>query len=668
MFKKILIANRGEIACRIMRTARRCGVRTVAVYSDADARARHVREADEAVGIGPAPAAESYLRGDAIIEVARERGAEAVHPGYGFLAENADFAEACAAAGLVFIGPPADAIRAMGSKSAAKELIEKAGVPVVPGARGRGLSGAELAERAGAIGFPVLIKPALGGGGKGMRRVENAGEFAAALAASKREAQASFGDDEMLLEKFVERARHVEVQIFGDTHGNIVHLFDRDCSLQRRHQKIIEEAPAPGLSPALREKMARAAVAAARAVGYVNAGTVEFIVDGKDFYFIEMNTRLQVEHAVTEMITGLDLVEWQLRVAAGEALPLAQGEIKAAGHAIEGRVYAEAPERGFLPSMGRLNRFRPPAADEFVRLDSGVQEGDVIGPHYDPMIAKLIVRGADRTDALKRFRAALSQFQVRGVSTNVAFLLAAASSKPFAESKIDTEWLDREGVCVVPGTARATSDATAVAALHVLRKRPGRPWLARQTNGSPWEVARAWRLNGFAREQLLFHDGPGDDRVEVEVGVEHADGGVRLTLTEGGLTVTGGAGLRSGGEVTLDGRVIEATVYAEDNILTVILPGETARLTLADPVGMTSVQDQGGGAVTAPMPGKVVQVMGEPGAKVKRGTPLMVVEAMKMEHTITAPADGAVAAFHYKIGDFVEDGAVLLDFDLDEES
>ena len=651
-----------------MRTARRCGVRTVAVYSHADARARHVREADEAVCIGPAPAAESYLRGDAIIEAAREHGAEAVHPGYGFLAENADFAEACIAAGLVFVGPPAGAIRAMGSKSVAKELMEKAGVPVVPGARGRGLSGAEFAERAGTIGFPVLIKPALGGGGKGMRRVDDAGDFAAALAASKREAQASFGDDEVLLEKFVERARHIEVQVFADAQGNIVHLFDRDCSLQRRHQKIIEEAPAPGLSPELREKMARAAVAAARAVGYVNAGTVEFIADGRDFYFIEMNTRLQVEHAVTEMIAGLDLVEWQLRVAAGEALPLAQGDIKAAGHAIEGRIYAEAPERGFLPSTGRLRRFRPPAGDETVRLDSGVQEGDDIGPHYDPIIAKLIVRGAGRAEALQRFRTALSQFEVRGVSTNIAFLLAAVSHKAFAEAKIDTEWIDREGAGVIPGNAPATSDAAAVAALYALRERPGGPWLARQTKGSPWEAARAWRLNGPAREQLLFHDGPGDDRGDVEVGVEHADGGVRLTLADGDLTVTGGANLRSGGEVTLDGRVIEATVYAEGNILTVILPGETARLTLVDPVGLAAAQEQGGGAVTAPMPGKVVQVMGERGAKVKRGAPLMVVEAMKMEHTITAPADGAVAAFHYQVGDFVEDGAVLLDFDLDGES
>ena len=663
MFKKILIANRGEIACRIMRTARRCGVRTVAVYSDADARARHVREADEAVCIGPAPAAESYLRGDAIIAAAREHGAEAVHPGYGFLAENTDFAEACAAAGLVFVGPPPDVIRAMGSKSAAKELIEKAGVPVVPGARGRGLSGTELAERAGTIGFPVLIKPALGGGGKGMRRVDDAGDFAAALAASKREAQASFGDDEVLREKLIERARHVEVQIFGDTHGNIVHLFDRDCSLQRRHQKIIEEAPAPGLSPALREKMAQAAVAAARAVGYVNAGTVEFIVDGEDFYFIEMNTRLQVEHAVTEMITGLDLVEWQLRVAAGEALPLAQGDIEAAGHAIEGRIYAEAPERGFLPSTGRLRRFRRPAGDETLRLDSGVQEGDEIGPHYDPMIAKLIVRGADRTDALRRFRTALSQFEVRGVSTNIAFLLAVASNKAFAEAKIDTEWLDREGAGVIPGNAPATSEAAAVAALYTLRERPGRPWLARRANGSPWEAARAWRLNGAAREQLAFRDDAG----EVEVSVEHADGGARLTLTEESLAAAGGANLRGGGEVILDGRVIEATVYAEDNILTVILPGETARLTLVDPVGLAAAQDQGGGAVTAPMPGKVVQVVGERGARVKRGAPLMVVEAMKMEHTITAPADGAVAAFHYQVGDFVEDGAVLLEFDLDEE-
>ena len=665
MFNKILIANRGEIACRIMRTARHLGVRTVAVYSDADARARHVREADEAVAIGPPPAAESYLDGEAIIAAARDRGAEAIHPGYGFLAENADFAEACAAAGLVFVGPPAEAIRTMGSKSAAKELMETAGVPVVPGARGRGLSDAELAGHAPRIGFPVLIKPALGGGGKGMRRVDDAEDFAGALAASKREAQASFGDDEVLLEKFVTRARHVEVQVFADAHGNVVHLFDRDCTLQRRHQKIIEEAPAPGLSPALRERMAQAAVAAARAVGYVNAGTVEFIVDGEDFYFIEMNTRLQVEHPVTEMITGLDLVEWQLRVAAGETLPLRQGDIGAAGHAFEGRIYAEAPERGFLPSTGRLRRFRAPAGDETLRLDSGVGEGDIVGPHYDPMIAKLIVRGADRADALRRLRAALSQFEVRGVSTNIAFLLAAASNKAFADARIDTEWLDREGGRVIPGSAPPSSEAIAVVALYALRERPGRPWHARRTNGSPWEAARAWRLNGPAREELLLHDGS----LDTLVGVEHADSGVRLTIDgEGDLAVTGGGNLRGGGDVTLEGQVIEAIVYPEEAVLTVILAGEAARLQLVDPVAMAAAQDLGGGAVTSPMPGKVVQIIGVRGAEVKRGAPLMVVEAMKMEHTIAAPSDGTVTAFHYKIGDFVEEGAVLLDFDLDEES
>ena len=644
-----------------MRTARRLGIRTVAIYSEADARARHVREADEAVAVGPAPAAESYLRAEVIIEAAQETGADAVHPGYGFLAENPEFAEACGAAGLTFVGPPAEAIRAMGSKTTAKGIMEEAGVPVVPGVRGPGLSAAELKKRAGALGYPVLIKPALGGGGKGMRRVGKAGDFAAALKASKREAQASFGDDEVLLEKFIDRARHVEVQVFADARGNVVHLFDRDCTLQRRHQKIIEEAPAPGLSRDLRGRMASAAVTAARAAHYVNAGTVEFIVDGGNFYFMEMNTRLQVEHPVTEMISGLDLVEWQFRVAAGEALPLAQADIAASGHAIEARIYAEAPERDFLPSPGRLRRFRTPGEGGTLRIDSGVREGDDVSAHYDPMIAKLVVHGADRGEALARLRAGLMEFDVSGVDTNIAFLLAAASAPEFSAASIDTEWLDREGGRVVPGSAPASAEALAVAALFVARMRPGRAQAWRTPEATPWDAGTAWRLNGPAREEILLQDREGD----LSVMAEHARDGARLCFRGETHEVEGHVGPRGSVRATVDGRAIEATVHVQDAVLTVLLPRETARLVLSDPVGMAAAQELGGGAVTAPMPGKVVQVLGKVGAKVRRGAALMVVEAMKMEHTIAAPADGSVAAFHYQVGDFVEEGAVLLDFDLD---
>ncbi|MBN8491961.1 MAG: acetyl-CoA carboxylase biotin carboxylase subunit, partial [Burkholderiales bacterium] len=474
MFSKILIANRGEIACRVIKTARRLGIATVAVYSEADANARHVRLADEAVLIGPPSARLSYLVGDRIIAAAQATGAQAVHPGYGFLSENEDFAEACAAAGLVFIGPPASAIRAMGSKSAAKALMAKAGVPLTPGYHGDEQDPAFLQAQAMAIGYPVLIKASAGGGGKGMRRVDRAEDFAAALASCQREAKNAFGDEQVLVEKYVLKPRHIEIQVFGDTHGQCVYLFERDCSVQRRHQKVLEEAPAPGMTRERRAAMGQAAVEAAKAVGYVGAGTVEFIAnpDGS-FYFMEMNTRLQVEHPVTEMITGLDLVEWQLRVAAGEPLPLRQDQLAIDGHAIEARIYAEDPDKGFLPSTGTLLHLAPPAESEHVRVDTGVEQGDAISPHYDPMIAKLIVWDRDRPKALARMRQALARYRIVGVANNVEFLARLVGVPSFAEADLDTALIEREQANLFPPKGTPPDEVWLLAALAELLREAG---------------------------------------------------------------------------------------------------------------------------------------------------------------------------------------------------
>ncbi len=502
MFEKILIANRGEIACRIVRSCRRLGIRTVAVYSEADRGARHVELSDEAHLLGPAPARDSYLKAERIIEIARRAGAEAIHPGYGFLAENAGFAEACEAGGLVFIGPPAAAIRAMGSKSAAKAIMERAGVPLVPGYHGEDQDPARLADAAQAIGWPVLIKASAGGGGKGMRVVEGPQGFAAALAAARREASSAFGDDRMLVEKYLTRPRHIEIQVFGDRHGNLVQLFERDCSIQRRHQKIVEEAPAPGLTEAGRAAIGEAAVAAARAIGYQNAGTVEFIVaDGGDndrFYFMEMNTRLQVEHPVTEMITGQDLVEWQLRVAAGEPLPCRQDELAIRGHAIEVRIYAEDPARDFLPATGRLRHLATPAESAHVRLESGVRAGDEVGIHYDPMLAKLIVWDEDRTSALRRLRSALEDCQVEGVTTNLELLGAIAAHPAFAAGELDTGFIERHRAELFSPPGPAPDPVLAIGALSELLRvqAEAAAQAARSLDPhSPWHQASGWRLN-----------------------------------------------------------------------------------------------------------------------------------------------------------------------------
>jgi 3-methylcrotonyl-CoA carboxylase alpha subunit len=667
MFTKILIANRGEIACRVAATARRMGIKTVAVYSEADAGAKHVAVCDEAVLIGPAAAKDSYLRGDRIIAAARATGAQAIHPGYGFLSENAEFAEACAAAGLVFIGPPASSMRAMGSKSAAKQLMEGAGVPLVPGYHGDAQDPELLQSEANRIGYPVLLKASAGGGGKGMRVVERSEDFQAALASCKREAASSFGDDKVLVEKYLTRPRHIEIQVFADTHGNCVYLHERDCSVQRRHQKVLEEAPAPGMPPERRAAMGEAAVAAARAVGYVGAGTVEFIAnqDGS-FYFMEMNTRLQVEHPVTEMITDTDLVEWQLRVAAGQPLPKKQHELAIHGHAIEARVYAENPEKGFLPSIGTLQYMDTPSHVAFelgdVRIDSGVRAGDAISPFYDPMIAKLIVRGADRGQALARMAQALSAFHIIGLATNIAFLKRLVEGDAFAHADLDTGLIERNAATLFPPAGPAPLAALALAAVALIAAETS---TGTSTNAAdPWASAHGWRMNGTYRRRLAF----GDDYTATTQAkvyaidiIYHADG---WTLEAGGATHALALVSHHDGRyaIRLDGQAIQGTVRRDGEALHIFTGGMHHVLAWNDPLAHAGEMDTADGRLTAPMPGKVVAVIASSGQQVRKGEPLVIMEAMKMEHTIAAPSDGLVEEVLYQVGDQVADGAPLLAF------
>ncbi|WP_334158617.1 acetyl/propionyl/methylcrotonyl-CoA carboxylase subunit alpha [Oryzomicrobium sp.] len=670
MFSKILIANRGEIACRVIKTARRLGVRTVAVYSEADAGARHVRLADEAVCIGPAAARESYLVADKILAAARATGAQAIHPGYGFLSENAEFADACAAAGVVFIGPPAASIRAMGSKSAAKALMEKAAVPLTPGYHGDNQEPDFLKAQADAIGYPVLIKAAAGGGGKGMRLVEKGEDFIAALASCKREASSSFGNDHVLVEKYITRPRHIEIQVFGDTHGNCVYLFERDCSVQRRHQKVLEEAPAPGMTPERRRQMGEAAVAAAQAVGYVGAGTVEFIAnqDGS-FYFMEMNTRLQVEHPVTEMITGQDLVEWQLRVASGEPLPLKQADLAIYGHALEARIYAEDADRGFLPSTGRLLRLAPPAESLYVRVDTGVEEGDEITPHYDPMVAKLIVWDENRDAALARMRQALADYRVVGVTSNIPFLSRLVACPAFAGADLDTGLIERQRDYLFPGDAPLPALALQVASVAELLREQAQAEQAASTSAdpwSPWASRDGWRMNLTGRRTLTWKSAGNDTEITVEV----AYGNDSWTLALAGEAPVLARGKCLGGDrlaVELDDRRLLASVVAVNDTQSerrhVFLNGSTFILERHDPLHKVEAGGHQGGGLTAPMPGKVVALIATPGQKVEAGAPLLILEAMKMEHTITAPKAGVVKAFRYAAGDQVSDGAELVDFE-----
>ena len=669
MFNKILIANRGEIACRVIKTARRMGIKTVAVYSEADAGARHVRLADEAVLIGPAAARESYLVIEKIIAAAKQTGAQAIHPGYGFLSENEAFCHACEQAGVVFIGPPVAAIHAMGSKSEAKKLMEKTGVPLTPGYHGDKQEPDYLHQQADRIGYPVLIKAAAGGGGKGMRVVETSANFPDALASCKREAASSFGDEHVLIEKYLQRPRHIEMQIFADTHGNCIHLFERDCSVQRRHQKVLEEAPAPGMTAERRAAMGKAAVDAAKAVGYVGAGTVEFIVnqDGS-FYFMEMNTRLQVEHPVTEMITGLDLVEWQLRVAAGEPLPLKQEQVSIRGHAIEARIYAEDPAKGFLPSIGKLAYLVSAEPSNHVRIDTGVEQGDEISMHYDPMIAKLIVwddSDADpRRGARVRMLQALAQYRIVGVANNVDFLSRLVACPAFSQADLDTGLIAREQDFLFPsGAATEPPRASWLAAVtaELLHEKA----LAAETASlnhnphSPWHLRDGWRLNNTGQRTVQLRT------AEINKSISVAYAGNEFVLTLDNQATQASGELKPDGTLHayLDGRRVNAAVVASGEKRHVFLDGRAFEFVAVDPLFHSG---DGGGAeghLTAPMPGKVIALLVKEGDKVEKGAPLLILEAMKMEHTIVAPATGVVKQFHFGIGDQVGDGAELVEFE-----
>ena len=673
MFKKILIANRGEIACRVAATARRLGIRTVAVFSDADAHAKHVAACDEAVHVGGSAPRESYLQWQRILDAARATGAEAVHPGYGFLSENDEFAQACADTGLAFIGPPPSAIRAMGLKAESKQLMERAGVPLVPGYHGADQDPDLLQREAGRIGYPVLIKASAGGGGKGMRAVDKAEDFAAALASCRREAANSFGDDAVLVEKYVQRPRHIEIQVFGDTQGNFVYLFERDCSVQRRHQKVLEEAPAPGMTEAMRAEMGAAAVAAARAVNYVGAGTVEFIVEQRDeeqgggmrFFFMEMNTRLQVEHPVTEAITGLDLVEWQLRVASGERMPLRQDQLRIHGHAIEARICAENPDKQFLPTTGVLDVYRKPDAAAFerapfdgpgtaVRIDDGVRQGDRISPFYDSMIAKLIVHGASRAEALARLDAALSQTHIVGLPTNVQFLRHVVQSRSFAEARLDTALIERERAVLFDQEPLGLPLAAAAVVADTLRREA-----RSERAGDPFSRRDGWQSHGSMRRRFDF-----EFRGEPVLATlqTRRDGGLTLQVgaAEGAFDWASAAS-SSAIDIAFAG-IGRRTVFIERNkaLAHIFCAQGATQIVVVDPLAHAGDVQAEGGRLTAPMPGKVVSFAVKAGDTVRTGQALAVMEAMKMEHTIAAPADGVVAELLYAPGDQVTDGAELL--------
>jgi len=664
MFKKILIANRGEIACRVIRTARRMGISTVAVYSDADRNALHVAMADEAVHIGLPQPRESYLNGNRIIDACKATGAEAVHPGYGFLSENAGFSRACVEAGVVFIGPPASAIEAMGSKSAAKTIMEKAGVPLVPGYHQSDQSDKRLAAAALEIGFPVLLKAVAGGGGKGMRIVADATDFSDSLAAARREAASSFGNDEMLVEKYLSRPRHVEIQVFCDQHGNAVYLFERDCSVQRRHQKVIEEAPAPGMTPELRCAMGEAAVLAARAINYEGAGTVEFLLDADgSFYFMEMNTRLQVEHPVTEMITGQDLVDWQLQVAYGESLPLAQDDLRIDGHAFEARIYAEDPDHDFLPATGLLSYLQPPEETRHVRVDTGVLQGDEVSVYYDPMIAKLVVWDENRERALARLAKALSEYRISGLTTNISFLFNLAVSAPFVNAELDTSFIETHHDLLFRTSDRDRVKDLPLASLYLLLRmeRVALENTASIDPTSPWNFSSAWRLN-----QKAIHTGAivlNGKAYDVPV-VESGSGAQRrFRITVGGKSVMA-AGELNGNELyaDIDGYRQRVTVVPHDSLYTLFSQRGAMQFALAQPDLGEEDAENAAGIFTAPMHGVVVKLLVDAGAEVEKDQPLLIMEAMKMEHTICAPGTGTVSEFYFQAGDQVSGGEALLDF------
>ena len=663
MFKKILIANRGEIACRVAATARRMAIKTVAVYSDADADSKHVAYCDEAVHIGGSAPKDSYLRWERIIEAAKATGAQAVHPGYGFLSENEEFAQACADAGLVFIGPPPSAIRAMGLKAESKQLMEKAGVPLIPGYHGSDQSPALLKGEADRIGYPVLIKASAGGGGKGMRAVDKSDDFDEALQSCKREAITSFGNDVVLVEKYAQRPRHIEIQVFGDSHGNYVYLFERDCSVQRRHQKVLEEAPAPGMTEAMRQQMGEAAVAAARAVNYVGAGTVEFIVEQRadgsmNFFFMEMNTRLQVEHPVTEAITEIDLVEWQLRVASGEKLPLMQSELRINGHAIEARICAESPDNNFLPATGTLHVYEKPACSSFersaVRIDDGVRQGDTISPFYDSMVAKLIVHGQTREEALARLDEALAQTRIVGLNTNVQFLRYVVRSDSFANGNLDTALIPREQAALFNQEPIGLAMSAAASIAQTLLSERA------QENADPFSRRDGWQSHGVTlrRFEFEFHGASAEAELTYL-----RDGALHLKVIDPAGDTVGPmvfSKLESGIDLQFAGRRMLVEIHQHGEVNHVFASAGATRIVVIDRLAHAGEAHADTGRLTAPMPGKVVSFAVKAGDKVSKGQALAVMEAMKMEHSIAAPADGVVAELLYAPGDQVAEGAELL--------
>lgn len=669
MFNKILIANRGEIACRVIKTAKKMGIKTVAVYSDADAHALHVAMADEAVHIGAAPSRESYLLGDKVLAAALKTGAQAIHPGYGFLSENSAFCQACADAGVVFIGPPIGAIEAMGSKSAAKTIMEEAGVPLVPGYHGDDQSRDIIKQAADDMGYPVLLKAAAGGGGKGMRQVWNESEFDEGLAAAKRESMNAFGDDHMLVEKYLTQPRHVEIQVFCDNHGNGVYLFERDCSVQRRHQKVIEEAPAPGMSESLRAQMGEAALTAAQAINYQGAGTVEFLLDTDgSFYFMEMNTRLQVEHPVTEYITGQDLVEWQLRVAAGEQLPLQQDQLRINGHAFEARVYAEDPDNEFLPATGVLHYLQAPEESEHVRVDTGVRQGDEVSVYYDPMIAKLIVWDENRDKALARMRKALQEYRISGLTTNLDFLYNLANTQAFRDADIDTGFIEKNHAEIFHDDDKALEHELPLAALFVMLQQQQQAQQQASTSGdanSPWHCSGNWRLNEAHVQTitLLFHE----QECPVDVELSQRNGQTTYLIDMGGHKVSAqGSLIGNQLRADLDGHRLSATVANNGEGFSLYTEQGAVSFKLAKPDIGDIDAAEGPGGLSAPMNGTMVAHLVEAGARVKKDDALMVMEAMKMEHTIRAPADGIVNSFYFQAGELVDGGALLLDFESEE--
>ncbi|HEY8328402.1 MAG TPA: biotin carboxylase N-terminal domain-containing protein [Rhodanobacter sp.] len=660
MFERVLIANRGEIACRVIRTCRRLGIHTIAVYSEADRDAQHVRLADEAWPIGGPRPADSYLRGDAILDVAKRTGAQALHPGYGFLSENTGFARACTDAGIAFIGPRPESIDAMGSKAAAKALMEQHAVPLVPGYHGANQDTVHLAEQAAQTGFPLMIKPAAGGGGKGMRIVRSADEFANALASAQREATGSFGDARMILERYVEHPRHIEFQVFGDTHGNVIHLNERECSAQRRYQKVLEETPSPFLDAARRQAMGAAAVAAAKAVDYVGAGTVEFIVaqDG-EFFFMEMNTRLQVEHPVTEMTLGLDLVEWQLRVAAGQPLPLTQDQVHARGHAIEVRLYAEDPDQNFLPGSGKLQTLRLPAPSPHVRLDGGVIEGDTVTIFYDPMIAKLIVWDENRPQALQRLREALAASEIVGPKSNIGFLERLARHPAVVEGRIDTGYLDRHLDEFLVGNAIPDNHALFAAATAALLHDEQSVSATASDPHSPWARADAWRI-GHAGKRIIALT-LREQRHDIEA--HGHSGNYQLGHGEARCEVRGARLLDGSLSARFDGESLRMPLRADaQRVLLHDASGQRYRFTRAVAFAWESKDTAGGNQVIAPMPGRIVLVKAKAGDVVEQGQELLVMEAMKMELALKAPRAGTIESMNATQGEFVEADAVLVKF------